>query len=86
MKIYNFVYLTTNLINNKKYVGEHSTNNLSSKYLGSGYYLTNSILHHGRKNFKRKILEFFNSKREAFEAIRWFQMDIIYVRKVEILL
>ena len=32
-----FVYITTNLINGKQYVGDHSTNNLEKdKYLGSG--------------------------------------------------
>jgi len=28
MKKYNYVYVTTNLINGAQYVGDHSTNNL----------------------------------------------------------
>lgn len=49
------IYLTTNLINNKKYIG--STNNNNPYYLGSGVYLNKAIKKYGRKNFKREILE-----------------------------
>lgn len=35
------IYLTTNLINNKKYIG--STNNNNPYYLGSGVYLNKAI-------------------------------------------
>jgi hypothetical protein len=72
-KKFNFVYITTNLINQKQYVGDHSTDNLESsyskKYLGSGHpYFSNAISKYGRENFKREILEFFDTKKEAFDA------------------
>ena len=60
-----FVYVTTN---NKQYVGDHSTNNLNDKYLGSGTLLTRAIKKYGKEKFKRKILELFETKQEAFNA------------------
>jgi len=71
-KKFNFVYITTNLINGKQYVGEHSSNDLNyvktKRYLGSGKILYNAIQKEGRENFKREILEFFATKQEAFDA------------------
>jgi group I intron endonuclease len=52
------IYLTVNLINNKKYIGQDSNNN--PNYLGSGVYLKKAIEKHGRENFKKIILENVN--------------------------
>ena len=43
-----YVYITTNLINRKQYVGDHSTDNLNVSYLGSG-----SILHKAINKYKK---------------------------------
>jgi hypothetical protein len=67
-KKYNFVYITTNLINGKQYIGDHSTNNLNDNYLGSGKLLIKAFKKYKKINFKREILEFFNTKKEAFNA------------------
>jgi tRNA U34 5-carboxymethylaminomethyl modifying enzyme MnmG/GidA len=69
MKQFHYVYLTINIINKKLYVGEHSTNNLNDKYIGSGRPLLNSAFKkYGKRNFKKEILEYFNTKEEAFNA------------------
>jgi len=69
MKEYHFVYVTTNLINGKKYVGDHSTDNLEDGYLGSGRpTFNNAKKKYGKENFEKKILEFFDTKLEAFNA------------------
>ena len=69
-KKFNFIYVTTNLIDGKQYVGDHSCDNLEKdNYLGSGQpYFKNAIKTHKKENFKREILEFFPTKREAFDA------------------
>jgi hypothetical protein len=55
---YHYIYKTTNIINNKFYIGMHSTDNLNDGYLGSGKRLWFSINYHGKKNHKIEILEF----------------------------
>jgi hypothetical protein len=52
----NFIYITTNLIKGKQYVGSHKGDE-NDKYLGSGIALNNSINKYGKDNFQRKILE-----------------------------
>jgi|AntAceMinimDraft_10_1070366.scaffolds.fasta_scaffold124711_1 hypothetical protein len=52
----NFVYLTTNLKNEKQYVGSHDGNK-NDNYLGSGKIFLKAYKKYGRINFKRKILE-----------------------------
>lgn len=59
---YHYLYKTTNLINNKFYVGMHSTSDLNDGYLGSGIYLRRSMIKYGKENFKFEILEFFDSR------------------------
>ena len=61
---YHFIYRTTNQINNKFYVGMHSTDNLEDGYIGSGKILGYSIKKHGLENHKFEILEFLSSREE----------------------
>ena len=51
-----FIYLTTNLVNGKIYVGKHEFKNKVKNYLGSGTYFTRALKKYGKENFKRKIL------------------------------
>jgi len=64
-KKYHFIYKTTNLINNRYYIGLHSTDNLDDGYLGSGTYLNRAIKKYGKPNFKREILEFHKSRKDV---------------------
>jgi len=65
--MYHIVYKTTNLINEKIYIGVHSTKDLDDGYFGSGKVLTRAICKYGIENFKREVLELFESNEEAYE-------------------
>ena len=69
-KPFNLVYLTTNLVNQKFYVGVHSTYNLDDGYLGSGNNIRNAIKKYGKENFKRDILHLCLTKNDAYELER----------------
>ena len=63
MKYYT-IYKTTNLINNKIYIGKHITSNIDDGYLGSGKILLKAIKKHGINNFEKEILFILSSKEE----------------------
>ena len=53
-----FIYLTTNLINHKQYVGkQHLGEHKRDDYLGSGILLKKAIRKNGKTNFKKEIIE-----------------------------
>lgn len=60
------VYVTTNLINNKKYIGVHKFRSINDGYIGSGYALKDAIKKYGKRNFKREILFIFDTETEAY--------------------
>lgn len=71
--MYGYVYLTTNLINNKQYIGQHHVNNnrFDKNYFGSGKLLLEAIKKYGKENFKCEIIEWCESdiilsERETF--------------------
>lgn len=60
------IYQTTNLSNNKIYVGAHSTDDLSDDYFGSGTNIRRAIEKYGRSSFKKDILFIFETPEEMF--------------------
>ena len=50
------IYQTTNLVNNKIYIGKHITENIEDQYFGSGKNLKRAIEKYGLENFEFKIL------------------------------
>ena len=69
--MYGYVYLTTNLINGKKYVGQHKSSKFDKNYKGSGKLLRKAIRKYGKSNFKVEMIESCNNfnqlnSREAY--------------------
>lgn len=58
------IYQTTNLINNKIYIGSHSTDDLSDDYFGSGTNIARAIKKYGKESFKKDILHIFETPEE----------------------
>lgn len=66
MDIYGFIYITTNMVNGKKYIGQKKIDNEGKykKYLGSGQTLKKALKKYGKDNFEREIVAFAYSKDE----------------------
>ena len=66
------VYLTTNLINGKIYVGKYT--GTKSTYLGSGLYFKRALAKYGRENFIRETLEYCSTLKELNEReVYWIE-------------
>ena len=61
------IYKTTNLLNNRYYIGFHkfSINKPEDGYLGSGKLIRRAVEKYGKENFKREVLFVFDTKEEA---------------------
>ncbi len=66
--MYGYVYLTTNLINGKKYIGLHKSKELDTSYYGSGKLIKRALNKYGLENFKLEILETCDTHDELIAA------------------
>ena len=80
--MYGFIYITTNHINGKKYIGQkkYDKNEKWKDYLGSGIVLTRALNKHGRENFSKEIIEECGSKKQLNEREKYW---ISYYNAVE---
>ena len=61
---YHYLYKIYNKVNNKIYIGIHSTKNINDNYSGSGLALNKAYEKYGDNNFIKYILQFFNDRTE----------------------
>lgn len=60
------IYQIKNNINNKIYVGKHSTHDINDDYMGSGTLIKRAIEKYGPENFTKTILHVFNDEFQCF--------------------
>ena len=77
---YNIVYLTTNIVNNKIYVGVHKTDDINDKYLGSGTHILKAIKKYGRDKFKRIVLHYCLTPEQALEIENKI-VDLYFIKR-----
>jgi group I intron endonuclease len=81
MKYYYYIYQITNLLDNKIYIGTHKTKNLNDGYMGSGKILNYAKDKYGIENFKKDILEYFDTAEEMFAREKELVNDEFLLRE-----
>lgn len=78
---YGYIYIITNLINGKRYVGKNVFDMHSrwKSYMGSGIFLKQAIKKYGKENFKKDIIHICYSQEELeqteIDFISFFDAD-----------
>lgn len=75
MKQYNYIYLITNKLNGKIYIGKHSTDDLDDGYMGGGILISKAEKKYGIENFTKEYLAFCDTK----EALNY--LERFYIKK-----
>lgn len=78
---YHFVYIITNKINHKFYIGKHSTDDLDDGYMGSGTAINKAIQKYGIENFSKRILCFCDSAEDAYKVEELLVTDNLIKRE-----
>ena len=72
---YGYIYRTTNLINNKKYIGQHTKSEFDRNYYGSGKTLLKAIKKYDKKNFIVEPIDWAKCDEELNQKeMYWIEM------------
>ena len=78
---YHYVYVITNKVNKKFYIGKHSTSNLDDGYMGSGVAINRAIKKYGEQNFVKRILCYCQTASDALYVEQFLVTEYIVNRK-----
>ena len=67
-----YIYKTTNLVNNKCYIGKHQSFEYDLKYFGSGKILGRAINKYGIDNFTNEIIDTADTDEELNEKEKYY--------------
>lgn len=79
--MYYYIYQITNLVNNNIYIGVHRTVDLDDGYMGSGKIIKRAIAKYGLDNFKKDILEFFETSELMYAREKELVTDEFLLRE-----
>lgn len=72
--MYGYIYLTTNLVNGKQYIGKHKSEAFDENYKGSGILIRKAIDKYGIDNFSCEVLC------ECFSDEKLNEKEIYYIK------
>lgn len=70
--MFGYVYITTNLVNGKRYIGKRSLPEFDVNYLGSGKLLKRAIKKYGKDNFKCEVIKWCETEEELNNSERYY--------------
>jgi len=76
-----YLYQITNLVNNKIYIGVHSTKDMNDSYMGSGINIQLAIKKYGIDNFKKDILYTFDNADDMYAKEKDIVTDEFLLRE-----
>ncbi len=79
---YGYIYVTTNLMNRKKYIGKHYYKSVNTDYLGSGRELIKALKKYDRNNFISEPIEWVKSAKALDEREYWWTQYLEVVKDV----
>jgi hypothetical protein len=65
-----YVYLTSNLVNGKFYIGKHASEKFDTTYFGSGVMIKKAVKKYGTDNFEVQIIQTFDTEDDAYDYER----------------
>lgn len=70
--MFGYIYITTNKINGKQYIGKKQSSTFDCNYFGSGSRLVEALKKYGKQNFSTEIIEWCETKEQLNEREKYW--------------